>query len=90
MLTKQQQLSELFEQTTTQATSSLAGWTGLLATIGRLYKYPFHEQLMIHAQNPNATVCAEYGLWNEKMGRYVLRGTKSKATTKIKKSTEME
>ena len=42
----------------------------------RLYKYPFHEQLMIYAQRPDATACAEYDLWNEKMGRYVRRGSK--------------
>ena len=40
------------------------------------YKYPFHEQLMIYAQRPDATACAEYDLWNEKMGRYVRRGSK--------------
>ncbi len=49
---------------------------GFLTTASRLYKYPFHEQLMIYAQRPDATACAEYDLWNEKMGRYVRRGSK--------------
>jgi len=40
----------------------------------RLYKYPYHEQLMIYAQRPDATACAEYELWNEQMRRYVRRG----------------
>ena len=47
-----------------------------LSTAARLYKYPFHEQMMIYAQRPDATACAEYDLWNEKMGRYVRRGSK--------------
>ncbi len=49
---------------------------GFLTTAARLYKYPFHEQMMIYAQRPDATACAEYDLWNEKMGRYVRRGSK--------------
>ena len=51
-------------------------WTAFLTTAARLYKYPFHEQMMIYAQRPDATACAEYDLWNEKMGRYVRRGSK--------------
>ena len=42
----------------------------------RLYKYPYHEQLMIYAQRPDATACAEYDLWNKRMGRYIRRGAK--------------
>ena len=41
-----------------------ADWTGFLTTVGRLYKYPYHEQLMIYAQRPDARACAEYDLWN--------------------------
>lgn len=74
--TKQAYLSELFEDTAGRVTSSLANWTGFLTTVGKLYKYPFHEQLMIYAQRPDATACAEYGLWNDKMNRYVRRGSK--------------
>ena len=51
-------------------------WTAFLTTAARLYKYPFHEQMMIYAQRPDAIACAEYDLWNDKMGRYVRRGSK--------------
>ncbi|WP_317854850.1 hypothetical protein [Chakrabartyella piscis] len=75
MAIKKELLADLFEQTAKQVTSSLADWTVFLTTVGKLYKYPFHEQLMIYAQNPTATACAEYGLWNNTMNRYVKRGT---------------
>jgi len=64
------------DQTAKQVTGSFGEWTAFLETMGRLYKYPFHEQLMIFAQKPNATACADYDLWNKQMGRYVRRGTK--------------
>ena len=60
----------------TQLVGSWQEWTAFLTTAARLYKYPFHEQMMIYAQRPDATACAEYDLWNEKMGRYVRRGSK--------------
>ena len=53
----------------------LAGLGQPLTTAARLYKYPYQEQLMIYAQRPEATACAEYDLWNDKMGRYVKRGS---------------
>ena len=59
-----------------QLTGSWQEWTGFLTTAARLYKYPFHEQMMIYAQRPDATACAEYDLWNNRMGRYVRRGSK--------------
>ncbi|MBR2895730.1 MAG: DEAD/DEAH box helicase family protein [Oscillospiraceae bacterium] len=64
------------EQTAKQITGSFGEWTAFLETAGRLYKYPFHEQLMIFAQKPNATACADYDLWNKQMRRYVRRGSK--------------
>ena len=67
---------QMAEKVTTQLTSSWQEWAGFLTTAARLYKYPFHEQLMIYAQRPDATACAEYDLWNKKMGRYVRRGSK--------------
>ena len=76
MPTKLQLLSELAEETARSVTSSLKNWTGFLTTVGRLYKYPYHEQLMIYAQRPDATACAEYELWNNTMNRYVRRGSK--------------
>lgn len=57
-------------------TENCEKWTSFLTTAGRLYKYPYHEQLMIHAQRPDATACAEYDFWNDKMHRYVKRGSK--------------
>lgn len=68
--------SQMADHTAKQVTGSFGEWTAFLETAGRLYKYPFHEQLMIFAQNPNATACAEYDLWNNQMGRYVRRGSK--------------
>ena len=70
MPTKAQAFAQLAEDTATHLTSSLTNWTGFLTTVGRLYKYPYHEQLMIYAQRPDATACAEYELWNSKMNRY--------------------
>ena len=64
------------EDAARQVTGSWERWTSFLTTAGRLYKYPYHEQLMIHAQRPDATACAEYDLWNDKMNRYVKRGSK--------------
>ncbi len=64
------------DHTVKQVTGSFGEWTAFLETMGRLYKYPFHEQLMIFAQKPNATACADYDLWNKQMGRYVRRGSK--------------
>ena len=68
--------SQMADHTAKQVTGSFGEWTAFLETVGRLYKYPFHEQLMIFAQKPNATACADYDLWNKQMGRYVRRGTK--------------
>ena len=68
--------AQMADRTARQVTGSFGEWTAFLETMGRLYKYPFHEQLMIFAQKPNATACADYDLWNKQMGRYVRRGTK--------------
>ena len=76
MPTKTQALAQMAEQTATQITGSRTGWTGFLTTVGRLYKYPYYEQLMIYAQRPDATACADFDLWNNTMHRYVRRGSK--------------
>ena len=76
MPTKAELYAQMAEKVATQLTGSWQEWAGFLTTAARLYKYPFHEQLMIYAQRPDATACAEYDLWNEKMGRYVRRGSK--------------
>ena len=59
-----------------QVTGSYRTWTDFLATSGRLYKYPFQEQLLIYAQRPEATACAEWDFWNQRMRRYIRRGSK--------------
>ena len=64
------------EQVAAGLTGSYQRWTAFLTTAARLYKYPFPEQMMIFAQRPDATACAEYDLWNNTMGRYVRRGSK--------------
>ena len=68
--------SAMASYTATHLTDSWQKWTAFLTTASRLYKYPFHEQLMIFAQRPDATACAEYNLWNDTMRRYVRRGSK--------------
>ena len=76
MPTKLQTFSQLSESTARQITASHTDWIAFLKTAARLYKYPYHEQLMIYAQRPEATACAEYDFWNDRMGRYVRRGSK--------------
>lgn len=71
-----QALAQMADHAATQITASHESWTDFLKTAARLYKYPYHEQLMIYAQRPDATACAGYELWNEKMRRYVRRGSK--------------
>ena len=75
MSTKLQFYSEFAERTARQITGSYRSWTAFLATAAQLYKYPYNEQLMIYAQRPNATACAEYDFWKDCMGRYVQRGS---------------
>ena len=76
MPTKAEMYAQMADHAARQLTGSWQEWAAFLTTAARLYKYPFHEQLMIYAQRPDATACAEYDLWNEKMGRYVRRGSK--------------
>ena len=75
MPSKLQFYSEFAERTARQITGNYRSWTAFLATAARLYKYPYNEQLMIYAQRPNATACAEYDFWKDRMGRYVQRGS---------------
>ena len=76
MVSVLQQYRQLADHMATQITGSYQSWTDFLTTAARLYKYPYHEQLMIYAQRPEATACADYELWNKRMGRYVRRGAK--------------
>ena len=72
---KYQEYRQMADTAERQLTSSYKSWTRFLRTAARLYKYPYNEQVMIHAQRPDATACAEYDFWNKKMGRFVRRGS---------------
>ena len=76
MMSNLEYYSAMASYTAAHVTDSWQEWTAFLTTAARLYKYPFHEQLMIFAQRPDATACAEYDLWNNTMRRYVRRGSK--------------
>ena len=68
--------AEMADRTARQVTGSFGEWTAFLETMGRLYKYPFHEQVLIHAQRPDATACAPMQLWNNRFGRWVNKDAK--------------
>ncbi|MCC8075994.1 MAG: hypothetical protein LIO95_08670, partial [Clostridiales bacterium] len=76
MATKMQYYRQMAEETATGLTQSREQWTAFLRTAGRVSKYAYGDQLMIFAQRPEATACAEYDLWNNTMRRYVKRGSK--------------
>ena len=76
MPSKLQFYAQMADHTAEQITGSYQKWTAFLTTAARLYKYPYHEQLMIFAQRPEATACADYELWNNQMRRYVRQGSK--------------
>ena len=75
MASKLQNLTRLADHAAHQITGSYQEWTAFLVMAGRLYKYPFSEQLLIYAQRPDATACAEYDTWKNRVGRYVRRGS---------------
>ena len=75
MPSKYQGYRQMADTAERQLTSSYKSWTQFLRTAARLHKYPYNEQVMIHAQRPDATACAEYDFWNKKMGRFVRRGS---------------
>jgi hypothetical protein len=76
MASKLQEYRRMSEEAQRQLTGSLERWQSFLTTASRLYKYPYHEQIMIHAQRPDATACADFDFWNRQWGRYVRRGSK--------------
>lgn len=75
-MSKLQDIRELAQEHATLVSSSPRDWTGYMDTAARLYRYPFTDQLLIHAQHPQATACASLELWNEKMFRWVNRGAR--------------
>ena len=74
MATKLERISRLALETSRSITSSTQRWKGFLDSAAWLYKYTFQDQVLIHAQKPEATACAEIGLWNERLHRWVNRG----------------
>lgn len=76
MPNKTQEYLNLAQQTAKELTRYWENWTDYLTTASRLYKYNYADQLMIYAQRPDATACASFDLWNDRMNRYVRRGSK--------------
>ena len=76
MPSKTEEYLALAQRTANGMTRYWESWTAYLTTASRLYKYPFADQLMIYAQRPDATACADYDVWNNRMNRYVRRGAK--------------
>ena len=76
MATELQNISALARQTTERLTQSVDNWKRFLDSAAWLYKYPFHEQVLIHAQRPDAKACAPIELWNSRFRRWVNRGAK--------------
>ena len=76
MPNKTQECLNLAQQTAKELTRYWENWTDYLTTASRLYKYSFADQLMIYAQRPDATACASFDIWNNRMNRYVRRGSK--------------
>ena len=76
MPNKTQEYLNLAQQTAKELTRYWENWSDYLTTASRLYKYSFADQLMIYAQRPDATACADFDIWNNRMNRYVRRGSK--------------
>ena len=76
MPSKTEEYLALAQRTANGLTRYWESWTDYLTTASRLYKYPFSDQLMIYAQRPDATACADFDIWNNRMNRYVRRGAK--------------
>ena len=73
---KTEEYLALAQRTANGLTRYWESWTDYLTTASRLYKYSFADQLMIYAQRPDATACADFDIWNNRMNRYVRRGAK--------------
>ena len=73
MPSKTEEYLALAQRTANGLTRYWESWTDYLTTASRLYKYSFADQLMIYAQRPDATACADFDIWNNRMNRYVPR-----------------
>ena len=74
MARRYHEIKGLAEYTAKTIISDPQEWQKFLETAGRMYKYPFREQMLIYAQRPDATACASLELWNEKMNCWVNKG----------------
>ena len=75
-MSKLQDIRNLIQEHAVSVSSSPGDWMDYMDTASRLYRYSFSDQLLIHAQRPDATACASLELWNEKMLRWVNRGAR--------------
>ena len=93
MPSKTEEYLALAQRTANGLTRYWESWTNYLTTASRLYKYPFADQLMIYAQRPDSTACASFDIWNNRMNRYVRRGSKGIAlldqSSRDRKSTRL-
>ena len=85
MPNKTQEYLNLAQQTAKELTRYWENWTDYLTTASRLYKYNYADQLMIYAQRPDATACASFDLWNDRMNRYVRHGSKCRTVLRRRK-----
>lgn len=75
-MSKLQDIRDLAQEHAVSVSGSPRDWMDYMDTASRLYRYSFSDQLLIHAQRPDATACASLELWNEKMLRWVNRGAR--------------
>ena len=75
-MAKLHNIEELAEQTAADISRSPSAWTDYLDTAAQLYRYPFSDSLLIHAQRPDVIACASMGVWNKKMNRWIKKGSK--------------
>lgn len=85
-MNKKQECWQLYKQTSLASVTNKDNWLSLLDSMSRLYKYEFSEQVLIHAQNPKATACANSKIWNNAMHRYIKSGSKGIAVVDYSKA----
>ena len=83
MATKIENYVHMAGLTAAEITRNRENWTAFLRTASRLYRYSFPDQLLIHAQRPQATACADFDIWNKRMRRYIRRGSKGIALVNV-------
>ena len=76
MANKLYAMEQLTEEVAKDVAASPQEWMRFLNTASRLYKYTFPEQLLIYAQRPEATAVASMEIWNQKMYRWIKKGSK--------------